>query len=137
MSTTTPVSQKRTDHPLDQLNYSKKTARRVTWEAYEFTITSPGRVAVANASYGRLKDDHTYTVTIENVDGVALPAECECPADQHHDHACKHRVALASIAGPTILKAALNSSSCLDGLPGCVGPDGDEVQCFTCYSPDR
>lgn len=138
MSTTTPISQKRTDKILEHLDYSAKTARRVTWEAYEFTITAPGRVTVTNASYGYLRDDHTYTVTIEKVDGVALPAECDCPGYEHHygpnGEADKHMVALATIGGSTILNAALNASSCLDGLAGCDGPNGEAFPCFTCYT---
>lgn len=92
-----------------ELNYGSKTAKRVGWEAWGFTVIAPGRIEVANASYGYLKGDHTYTVTIENVDGAALPTECECPADQHHDPDCKHKVALASIGGPTVLNAALDA----------------------------
>ena len=134
MSTTTPPSQKRTDHPLDLLDYSEKTAKRASWEAYEFTITAPRTIQVTNASYGLMKDRHTYAVTVEEVDGAALPAECECPGDQHHEQACKHRVAVATKGGQTLLNAALNASPCLDGLPGCVGPDGDELPCFTCYT---
>ena len=134
MSTTTPVSQKRTAHPLDHLDYNAKTARRVAWEAFEFTITSPGQVEVANASYGHLKADHTYTVTIEDVDGVALPTECDCPADQHQDSDCKHKVALANIGGPIILNAALNATPCLAGLPACSGPVSGKILCFECYS---
>lgn len=135
MSTTTAVSQKPTaTTALDQLDYSKKTARRASWEAYEFTITNPGQIKVANASYGYLKGDHTYTVTVEDMDGVALPAECNCPADQHQDSACKHRVSVAAKGGPTLLSATLNASPCLAGLPACTGPDGDELPCFTCYS---
>lgn len=134
MSTTTTTADKRTDSALDHLDYGAKTARRVTWEAYEFTITARHRVAVTNASYGYLKDDHTYTVTVEVVDGVALPAECTCPADQHHAPDCKHKVALASIGGRIILDAAINKNSCIAGLATCSGPNSDAFPCFECYS---
>lgn len=40
-------------------------------------------------------------------DGVALPAECDVPPDDYNDeYACKHRVSLTTIGGPTVLNAA-------------------------------
>lgn len=134
MSTTTPTSQKRTaTTALDQLDYSATTARRATWEAYEFTVTASHTIRVINASYGDDKDNHSYEVAVVDLDGVGLPVECECPADQHHELACKHRVAVAAKGGQTLLNAALNATPCLADLPACTGPDDDEVQCFDCY----
>ena len=92
---------------VDQLDFSAKTARRVTWEEWEFTVVGPHQVEVTNASYGYLKDDHSYLVGIEVRGGRALPVECQCPADIHHDQDCKHKVALAAIGGQTVLNAAV------------------------------
>lgn len=62
---------------------------------------------VTNASYGYLKEDHSYLVGVEERGGRALPAECECPADIHYKKDCKHTVALATVGGPTVLNAAI------------------------------
>jgi hypothetical protein len=92
---------------VNQLSFGAKTAKRVTWEAWEFEIVAPYQIRVTNASYGIEKDDHQYTVTVEKQDGVLVPVECECPADQYNeDYACKHRVAVATIGGPVMLDAA-------------------------------
>lgn len=91
---------------VDQLNFSAKTSKRVTWEEWEFTVVGPHQIRVTNASYGYLKDEHSYTVGVEVRGGRALPAECECPADVHYEEDCKHKVALATIGGPTVLEAA-------------------------------
>nr|WP_303647368.1 SWIM zinc finger family protein [Haloarchaeobius sp. FL176] len=45
------------------------------------------------------------------VDGV--PTSCTCPADEHYDDACKHRVAVA-IRGP-VLNAAVDAMVATDG----------------------
>jgi hypothetical protein len=96
---------------VTQLDFGAKTAQRVTWEAWEFTLLGPYQVKVTNASYGCEKDDHAYVVGVEERDGVPVPAECECPADIHRDPDCKHKVALATIGGPTVLNAATVSES--------------------------
>lgn len=107
MQTTNASEEKRT--ALEHLNYGAKTAVRVGCAAWEFTVSGTDKLAVTNASYGYLKDDHSYTVTIDDVNGVAIPETCECPADQFNDdYDCKHKVALASIGGPTVLSAALD-----------------------------
>lgn len=94
---------------VDELNFGKKTAKRVAWEAWEFTVVGPHRVRVTNASYGYLKDDHAYVVGVEVRDGQPVPAECDCPADMYHEeYDCKHKVALAAIGGPTVLNAAVD-----------------------------
>jgi hypothetical protein len=91
---------------VEALDFTAKTAKRVTWEAWEFTVVGPHQVEVTNASYGFLKDDHSYVVGVAERDGVALPVECECPADLHSDRDCKHKIALATVGGPTVLNAA-------------------------------
>lgn len=93
---------------VDELNFGKKTAKRVAWEAWEFTVVGPHQVRVTNASYGYLKEDHAYVVGVEVRNGRPVPAECECPADMYHEeYDCKHKVALAAIGGLTVLNAAV------------------------------
>lgn len=92
---------------VEQLNFDAKTARRVGWEAWEFAIVGPHQVEVTNAAYGFLKDDHSYVVGIEKGGGYPVPAECECPADVHREPDCKHKVALATVGGQTVLNAAM------------------------------
>jgi hypothetical protein len=92
---------------VSSLRFGKKTAKRVAWEAWEFTVVDPGRVRVTNASYGVEKEKHSYVVTVEESDGRPVPTECECPADRwSEDYDCKHKVALATVGGPVVLQAA-------------------------------
>lgn len=105
MSSTTRTRQKRT--AVEHLSFNARTAHRVAWESWEFTIAGPHQVKVTNASYGYLKDEHAYVVGVEERMGVVVPAECECPADIHHESDCKHKVALATVGGPTVLNAAV------------------------------
>jgi len=94
---------------VEQLDFGAKTAKRVGWEAWEFSIAGPHQVEVTNASYGYEKDDHAYVVGIEKRDGVPVPAECECPADKYNEeYDCKHKVALATVGGTTVLNAAVD-----------------------------
>ena len=93
---------------VNQLNFGRKTAKRVAWEAWEFTVVGPHQVRVTNASYGFLKDEHAYVVGVKERDGQPVPAECECPADLYREeYDCKHKVALAAEGGLPVLKAAL------------------------------
>jgi hypothetical protein len=92
---------------VDELEFGSRTAKRVGWEAFEFSIVGPHQVEVINASYGFEKDDHSYTVGVEVRDGVAIPVECGCPADIHREPDCKHKVALAAMGGPTVMNAAV------------------------------
>jgi hypothetical protein len=97
---------------VQQLSFGEKTAKRVTWEAWEFEIIGPQRIEVTNASYGFEKDEHRYVVTIEERDGVFVPDKCQCPADQYNEeYSCKHRVACATIGGPVLLGAAMAYTS--------------------------
>jgi hypothetical protein len=92
-----------------ELNYGKKTAKRVGWEAWEFTVAGPHQIEVTNASWGFLKDDHSYIVGVEERDGLQIPAECGCKADKfREDYDCKHKVALATVGGPVVLQAAVD-----------------------------
>lgn len=104
MSTTTQAAEKRT--AVEHLEFTTRTSKRVSWESWEFTIVAPCTIRVTNASYGYLKEDHAYTVDVEERDGVVVPVECECPADQHSDRDCKHKLALAAVGGRTVLNAA-------------------------------
>ena len=106
MKTDDPAAEKRT--VVDHLTFGSKTVKRVSWETWEFTVVGPHLVEVTNASYGYLKDDHSYVVGVEERDGLAVPVECDCPADIHHDPDCKHKVALATVGGETVLNAAVS-----------------------------
>ena len=106
MTTNDDTAEKRT--AVEYLTFGAKTAKRVAWEAWEFTVVGPHQVRVTNASYGYLKDDHSYVVGVEVRDGLATPAECECPADRYNEgYSCKHVVACATVGGPTVLNAAV------------------------------
>lgn len=84
--------------PLEELDYTEKTGKRATHEALE---VSPGEgyVEVTNASHAD-PSEHAYRVDV--LDGV--PVRCECPADEYHDGACKHRVRVA--LAPAVIEAA-------------------------------
>lgn len=97
---------------VQQLKFDATTAKRVGWERFEFTLVAPRQVKVINASYGFEKEDHAYVVGVEKRGGVPVPAECECKADRYNDdHDCKHKVALATIGGITVLNAATEFES--------------------------
>ena len=94
---------------VEELNFGAKTSKRVGWESWEFTVENPHLIRVTNTSYGFEKDDHSYLVGIDDRDGLLVPAECECPADQYNeDYDCKHKVALATVGGPVVLEASVN-----------------------------
>ncbi|QLH84817.1 SWIM zinc finger family protein [Halosimplex pelagicum] len=76
-------------HPLDQLDVSTRVAKRAQYEAFEFALAA-GNVLVRNGSHPN-PSEHEYLVTVED----GLPIECTCPADDHYEGACKHRVAVA------------------------------------------
>lgn len=125
---------------VEQLSFGAKTSKRVGWESWEFTVVGPHQVEVTNASYGFEKDDHAYIVGVAERDGLVVPTECECPADQYNEeYDCKHKVALATVGGPTVLNAAL----AFDPSPTRVKADGgcecdaDDFPCFECYRLGR
>lgn len=76
-------------HPLEQLDFPTRVAKRAQYEAFEFTL-SDGDVVVRNGSHPD-PSDHEYRVIVDD----GLPTNCECPADEHYEGACKHRVAVA------------------------------------------
>lgn len=121
----------------NNLSFGAKTSKRVSWEAWEFTVVGPHQIRVTNASYGYLKDDHSYPVGVEVRDGLALPAECDCPADKYRDeYDCKQKVALATVGGPTVLEAAVNFENAtpdkLKADGGTVNQrEGNECDCAT------
>jgi len=144
---------------VDQLDFGARTTKRVEWEAFEFTITGPHQVEVVNASCGFEKGEHAYTVGIAEREGVAVPVECSCPADIHREPDCKHKVALATVGGSTVLEAALayddspplsrqspestttvaekietdgGEDTCPNGSKFCDGANGDVLPCFPC-----
>ena len=120
MENNTTTAEKRI---VEQLDFGAKTARRVGWEAWEFSIAGPHQVEVTNASYGFEKADHSYVVGIEKRDGVSVPIECNCPADIHRGPDCKHKVALATVGGTMVLNAAVDFENPARALSSST-PDG-------------
>jgi len=109
-------------HPLQQLEFPTRVAKRAQYEAFEFTVSSDG-VIVRNGSHAN-PAEHEYLVAVE--DGV--PATCECPADTSYDGACKHRVAVA-IRRPLLDAVGAADSSQL------VAADGGRVTTPTDEKP--
>lgn len=100
---------------VERLNYGAKTAKRVGWESWEFTVCGPHQIEVTSASWGCERDDHAYVVCIKERDGVPVPAECGCKADQYNEEVdCKHKVSLASIGGLVVLQAAVEYANPTD-----------------------
>ena len=137
-------------HPLEELEFSSRVAKRAQYEALEFTVTNEG-VRVRNGSHAN-PENHEYLVRV--VDG--LPVQCACPADHNYEGACKHRVAvairrpvleaarqaekpLASDGGKIPSKACNNEQSGEAGngepedCPDCI----DEFPCWDCYRVGR
>ncbi|MDB9249299.1 SWIM zinc finger domain-containing protein [Halorubrum ezzemoulense] len=92
---------------LEQLAFDTKTAKRVAWSDWAFTIVAPFEIEVQNLSYGHLADDHTYRVMI---DEQGVPVSCTCPGFEYHHgpngRVGKHMLAVATVGGPTLLEAA-------------------------------
>jgi hypothetical protein len=95
MSTKATTAEKRSG--LTDLEFDSLTRKRAEWEAFEFTIECENQITVTNGSYGHKKDDHEYSVTVEQRDetGRITPLHCDCPAFQYYSGACKHIVATA------------------------------------------
>lgn len=74
---------------LERLEVDVVALKRAQYEAFSFEV-EPGRVTVRNQSWADPKE-HEYSVRV--IDGV--PTDCTCPADEHQDGACKHRLAVA------------------------------------------
>jgi len=85
---------------VDALEFTEKTGKRAVYEAFTFRPQSAGDVVVENDSHGDDGEEHRYTVHVVG----GLPSDCTCPADEYHEGACKHRVALAM--RPAVLQAA-------------------------------
>jgi hypothetical protein len=115
---------------LDRLAVSTRPLKRAQYEAFDFWVTDEG-VVVRNGSHAN-PDEHVYTVTV--ADGV--PTACTCPADEHGDDACKHRLAVA-IREPVLDAATvrtdteqcdgeLDDTSAADPDDGGDGDGGDD-----------
>lgn len=103
--------------PIDRLEFDATTGKRAVYENLEYTPRE-GYVEVTNTSHGADEcDAHTYRVDI--ADGV--PTRCECPADQYHDGACKHRVGVA------LAEAVLEAAETNPDTPP-VATDGGELE---------
>ncbi|UHQ99197.1 SWIM zinc finger domain-containing protein (plasmid) [Natrinema zhouii] len=105
-------------HPIERLEPTQRTLRRAQYEAFEFELVAQG-VLVRNASHAN-PEDHEYLVTIED----GLPHSCPCPADEHYQGACKHRVAVA--IRTSVLEAVRNAQRICEleacGLQGTENP---------------
>ncbi|QLH77237.1 SWIM zinc finger family protein [Halosimplex rubrum] len=91
-------------HPLEQLTFPTRVAKRAQYEAFEFTLADDS-VVVRNGSHPD-PSDHEYRVTVDD----GLPTACECPADDSYAGACKHRVAVA-IRRPILEAVTANETS--------------------------
>jgi hypothetical protein len=97
---------------VSELEFGSKTAKRVSWEAWEFSVEGPHQVRVTNASWGFQKEDHSYVVGIEERDGQPVPSECGCKADRfREEYDCKHKVALAAVGNSVVLQTAVDYST--------------------------
>lgn len=85
--------------PLNHLEVTKRVVKRAQYEAFTFAV-APHGIRVRNESHAD-PADHEYLVSVDD----GLPTACECPADEHYEGACKHRVAVA-IREP-VLQAAV------------------------------
>lgn len=97
---------------LDQLDVSTRALKRAQYEAFDFRLTDDG-VTVRNGSHAN-PDEHVYDVTVAG----GVPTACTCPADEHHESACKHRLAVA-IREPVLEAATVHTTTSED-------EDGDE-----------
>lgn len=105
MTTNDKTAEKRT--VVDQLSFDTKTAKRVAYSQWEFTIVGPFEIEVCNASYGYLKGEHVYRVMI---DEAGVPVSCTCKGFKHYHgpngRVGKHMLAVATVGGRTLLEAA-------------------------------
>jgi len=89
-----------------ELDFDRKTSKRVAYSEWEFTIVAPFEIEVRNASYGPFDDDHTYRVML---DEKGIPVSCTCKGFKHYHgpngRVGKHMLAVAAIGGPTLLNA--------------------------------
>jgi len=77
--------------PLAKLDVTNRVVKRAQYEAFEFSVDAvTGGVRVRNTSHAD-PANHEYLVTVQD----GLPVNCECPADEHYEGACKHRTAVA------------------------------------------
>jgi len=131
--------------PLAELDPSKRVLKRAQYEAFQFSLYE-GNVLVRNESHAD-PENHEYRVTIED----GLPVSCECPADEHAEEACKHRVGVA--IRPSIIESATEVQTLTDGgmktreppeedlpeeepYPGCEHLD-EEFPCWECVRSGR
>ncbi len=132
-------------NPLKQLSYTDRVAKRAQYEAYEFELVSDG-VRVRNCSHAD-PAAHEYVVTVEN----GVPVACECPADEHYEGACKHRVAVAirqpivdaaaerqvrADGGEVSLESETESDSGRPGQCQC-SDDPERIPCWECVRTGR
>ena len=100
---------------LDRLDVSTRALKRAQYEAFDFRLTDSG-VRVRNGSHAN-PDEHVYDVTVT----AGVPSACTCPADDHYETACKHRLAVA-IREP-VLNAAIANAAPANSRTQYVSPD--------------
>jgi len=160
MTTNAETAEKRT--VVERLSFDTKTAKRVAWSQWEFTIVAPFEIEVRNASYGHLSDDHVYRVM---TDQEGVPVSCTCKGFKHYhspnDRCGKHMLAVATVGGQTLLDTATafpphstpsgdseietatmaeklapdggQPVTCPNGDSRCGGPESDDLPCFDCF----
>jgi hypothetical protein len=126
MSTKASHTEKRSG--LSDLEFDSRTRKRAEWEAFEYTVIAGNQIQVVNGSYGAEKDEHEYTVTVEQDDtGEITPLHCDCPAFQYQSGACKHQVAVAMHTVVLGAAVAYTNNSDTDPAAPVILADGGEV----------
>jgi len=80
-----------------------KLEKRALWEAFEFTLLSPGIVRVENVSYGDDSKNHRYGVAATDTGVIG----CTCTFAERAD-TCKHQIAVE--INPAVFEAVTASS---------------------------
>lgn len=109
---------------LDRLDVSTRALKRAQYEAVDFRLTDDG-VTVRSGSHAN-PDEHVYDVTI--TEGV--PIACTCPADEHHDTACTHRLAVA-IREPVLDAVTAQAAADEQGDDESEGDRDDDPSCVS------
>ena len=96
MSELAPAIERSIDgRPYEDLN---KLEKRALWEAFEFTLLSPGIVRVENVSYGDESKNHRYGVAATRSKVIG----CTCTFAKRAD-TCKHQIAVEN--EPAVFRA--------------------------------
>jgi len=132
------MPQSPTAKALDALNVLTRVAKRAQHEAFAFDIDGTD-VRVRNESHLD-PSAHEYTVTVEG----GIPVSCTCPAENHYESACKHRVAVA-IRKPVLTAATRaltdggtrTEEGTSDTPEDCTCASLGELPCWECVRTGR